>query len=157
MTYTKKEVCAGLELTLDLIDNAFNYEKALKRTNQTQENVNFLRLLIQSVDIIPQSLHDKQLLCFLDVSDDAIGAVKLAKNYYEIRKNGPELFANRNLESPEIKQCLTNQYYVSLPLTPNNECVVFHSLSNSVAKNYCFNEAVKTFVMLAGEFSAQFM
>lgn len=155
MSYNKKEICDGLERTLDLIDNAFDYGKALKRTNQTQENVNFLRQLVKSVDIIPKSLHDKQLLCFLDVSDNAEGAVKLATNYYEIKKNGPELFANRNFELPEIKQCLANQTYISLPLTPNNECVIFHSLSNTVAKNYVFDEAVKTFVMLAGEFNAQ--
>lgn len=150
MSSTRQEKCDLLKNILDLIDSAYDYDKALLRINQTQENVNFLRELIKSVDIIPQSLHDKQLLCFLDVCDDAQGAVKLAKNYYEIRKSGPELFNNRDLELPVIKQCIANQNYVCLPLTPKNECVIFHSLSNSVAKNYVFDEAVKTFVMLAG-------
>lgn len=144
-----KEKCDFLGIVLDLIENAFDYEKALQRINQTQENVNSLRQLITNVEFIPQSLHDKQLLCFLDATDDVEGAVKLAKNYYEMRKNGPELFGNRNLELPEIKQCLENQFYINLPLTPNNECLILHGLSNSNAKNYVFDEAVKTFVMLA--------
>ena len=156
MSLTKKEKCDVLKIILDLIDNAFDYEKALQRINQTQENVNFLRQLIKSVEIIPQSLHDKQLLCFLFAADNAKGAVKLATNYYEIRNNGPELFGNRNFELSEIKQCLANQIYINLPLTPNNECVIYHGLSNSVAKNYVFDEALKTFIMLSGELNVQF-
>lgn len=72
------------------------------------------------------------------------------KTYYQIKKNSPEHFSNRDPESPKIQQCLKHQDYFYLPNTPSGDLVVFHRLSSSRSGDYIFDEAIKTFFMTIG-------
>lgn len=75
----------------------------------------------------------------------------MIENYYKIKKNAPEFFANRDVDSEEIQSCLKNQDYVVLPVTTDNCHLIFHRLSSHDPKDYNFDAAAKTFIMLSGK------
>ena len=101
---------------------------------------------------VPLAIVDKQLLLFLNAcKNDVDKCVLLVENYYKIKKSTPEFFSNRNLDSEDIQKCLKYQNYVALPITPDNNMLIFHSLRNFVASNYDFDAAAKTFIMTSGE------
>lgn len=154
------------------MDYSFNFEEALQRLNCEQSQVNLLRNEVNKSDRIPSTVTDKQvcnvfvkkwmfkwlfetfnlfrkLLCFLNACDGVEDALKTLKIYYEIRKNYV-VFKNRDPTSEAIQQCLKNQCYLCLPLTPEGYSVVYVSLTNSLTVNYSFDDVVKTFAMNLG-------
>lgn len=72
------------------------------------------------------------------------------ENYYRIKKSAPEFFANRDVDSDDIQNCLKNQYYVALPVTPDNNILIYHSLRNHDHRTYNFDAAAKTYIMTSG-------
>ena len=161
----------------NLVASAYDYDEALVRQNQKQEDVDKLRAIIENSDsVVPKCLHDKQvllefniqvvdhfliqmikilvflwqLLVYLCVTDNVDESVKLITRYYEIRKNAPELCSNRKIESPEVKQCLENQNYIILPVTPDNCSVLYQSFISYKPSDFVYDEAVKTYFMMAG-------
>lgn len=76
--------------------------------------------------------------------------MKVIKIYYDVKKNTPQLFKNRDPESPAVQQCLNNQINLYLPVTPDGCSVIYHGLSNDKSANYNFDEATKTFFMNLG-------
>lgn len=91
-----------------------------------------------------------QLVSFLNACDGIEDAAVVIGKYYSIRQEHPSIFSNRDPLSAQVQQCLSNQYYFSLPKTPAGYSVIYHSLSNPTASNYIFDEACKTFFMLIG-------
>jgi len=74
------------------------------------------------------------------------------ENYY---KNGTlieEFFKKRDVFSKEIQNCLENQYYIMLPVTPKNQMLFYHSIKNPDPSTYEFDSATKVFCMMLGEF-----
>lgn len=61
----------------------------------------------------------------------------------------PEFFNNRDPESFEVKNCLDHLYYVTLPVTPCNCNLIFMSLNDHDPKNYNYDWATKTFIMVS--------
>lgn len=90
-----------------------------------------------------------KLLCFLNACDGVEDTLKVLKLYYEIRKNYA-VFKNRDPFSEAIQQCLINQCYLCLPVTPDGFSVVYFSLTNPLTVNYSFDDIVKTFAMNIG-------
>lgn len=71
--------------------------------------------------------------------------------YFKLKRNSPEFFANRDVFSEGVQNSLKNQRNFILPVY--NGChVVLHSLKNPDPKAYVFDDAIKTFIMMAGEF-----
>ncbi|EAA05957.5 alpha-tocopherol transfer protein-like [Anopheles arabiensis] len=127
-------------------DLGYDLAEALEREDLSREDLKALRQ--PPVEGVPATITDKQLACFLDACDKNIDETrKVLKIYYEARKNGPELFNNRDPHSAAIQQCLQNQDYFPLPPTPSGYSVVFHRLKNSRSSNYHFDEAIKTYFM----------
>lgn len=90
-----------------------------------------------------------QLLVVLHACDgDVERATRMMARHYEIRKKAPQLFTKRDATLPEIQQSLENQQYLNLPKTPDNHLVLFHGLTNSVAKNFDYNPSTRCFLML---------
>jgi endoplasmic reticulum protein 29 len=148
------------------IDLEYDYAEALKRQKRKQSEVDAMRAIVDRHQIIPKSITNKQvrrnfslcflrvfvitelqLLLFLDACGGAEEGARVAKIYYEIKKNSPEHFSNRDPESPKILQCLQHQDYFYLPSRPNGDHIIFHRLSSSRASDYRFDEAIKTFFM----------
>ena len=152
----------------NIIANAYNYKSALDRENIDQTHVNLFREKVRSSECVPKYITDRQvlqkafvlcynrvtwwyfqLLLFLKAGEENIEkSSKLIHNFYEIKRSTPKFFANRDVESREFQDCLDNQDYVRLPVTPNNEYFIFHRLSNHNPKYYSFDAAAKTFIML---------
>lgn len=140
----------------EILALAYDYKKALARENIKQENINLFREKLKSSKIVPQAIVDKQLLLFLNAcKNDVDKSVKLIESYYKIKRSAPEFFANRNVDSEDIQKCLKNQNYVALPMTPDNNILIFHSLKNHDPNSYDFDAAAKTFIMTSGEFSCE--
>lgn len=152
-----------------LLDNAYNYEEALKRQNLKQEDVDKLREKIKYSQHVPDFITDKQvnwklfarkrtlnltswsrlkLLLFLNAfKNDIDKSGKMLENFCRLKKATPEFFASRDLDSKEIQAALDHQDYVDLPVTPDNCNLIFHRLSSFEPQHYVFDEAVKTFIM----------
>ncbi|CRL02024.1 CLUMA_CG015172, isoform A [Clunio marinus] len=132
-----------------IIESAYNYKEALEREQIKQENVKALREKVKTFECVPKLIADNQLILFLNAcKSDVDKSAKLIHNYYQIKQTSPEFFANRDVESEEIQNCLNNQDYVALPLTPDNCHLIFHRLSNNDPSKYNFDSAAKTFIML---------
>lgn len=90
------------------MDLEYNLEQALERQNISIQEVHKLR--DPPVSGVPIDITDKQLTLFLNACNANVEtARKVLKSYYEARKNGPELFGNRDPKSPSIQQCLDCQ------------------------------------------------
>lgn len=147
---------ASLARFKEILALSYDYKKALARENLKQENINLFREKLKSSKIVPQSVVDKQLLLFLNAcKSDVDKSVKLIENYYKIKRSAPEFFANRKVNSDDIQKCLKNQNYVALPVTPDNNMLIFHSLKNYDSNSYDFDAAAKTFIMTSGELSCE--
>lgn len=83
--------------------------------------------------------------------DDTDRGSKWLHIYYKSKRNAPEFFGDRDVLSEGIQNALQNQYYYTLPVTPDGCNVVCHSLKNYEPKKYVFDEAIKTFIMTAGK------
>jgi hypothetical protein len=143
---------ASLARFKEILALSYDYKKALERENLKQENIKSFREKLKTSKIVPQSVVDKQLLLFLNAcKSDVDKSVKLIENYYKIKRSAPEFFANRNVDSDDIQNCLKNQNYVALPVTPDNNILIFHSLRNHDPRSYDFDAAAKTFIMTSGE------
>lgn len=152
-----------------IISGAYDYKEALKRQKLKQKDVNLLREQAKQSKLIPRYIHDKQvnfqfhpscyavsiiflfqLLLFINASKGNVEkSSKWLHLYYKIKRSSPEFFKNRDVFSDEIQSALTNQIYLSLPVTPNNCNVVFHKLANFNPKVYDFDASIKTFIMTA--------
>lgn len=101
------------------------------------------------------SMPNWQLLFFFNRSKcDVDRVATLMENYYKNRNLIPEFFQNRDIFSKEIQNCLENQYYIMLPVTPQNQMLFYHSLKNPDPSAYEFDSATKIFCMMLGELSS---
>lgn len=91
-----------------------------------------------------------QLLCFLNACDGVDDTIKVINQYYKTKKSFPQVFTNRDPNSPETQQCFQNQIFLKLPVTPDNYSVFHFGLSNSTASNYIHDQNSKTFIMALG-------
>lgn len=97
-------------------------------------------------------LYPSKLLLFLNRGDgDVEKAMTVMIKHYDLKRKNPQLFTRRDVKHPEIKQSIENQFYANLPPTKNNHIVVYHALSNPIAKNYNYDPATTCFIMMIGE------
>uniref|UniRef100_A0A336JZM6 CSON006029 protein n=1 Tax=Culicoides sonorensis TaxID=179676 RepID=A0A336JZM6_CULSO len=124
----------------------FDLNEALKR-----EEVEYSVLVnLRNSDIpgMPTCITDHQLLMFFRACRRDFEVTRtVIQAYYEHKRSTPEFFSNRNPLAEEIQQCLDNQIYCSLPVTPSGSSIIYHRLANSTASNYFFDNAIKTFLM----------
>lgn len=82
--------------------------------------------------------------------DDIDKAAKWLHVFYKQKKSSPEFFQNRDVFSKEIQYAFDHQYYLALPVTPNNCLTIVLKLNDKNASTYIFDESIKTFIMTAG-------
>lgn len=71
-------------------------------------------------------------------------------NHYEIKKDSPEFFRNRDVNSVEIQNSLDNQNFAILPTTPDNHNLILFGLSSYEPSDYDFDSSAKTYIMSFG-------
>lgn len=151
----------------DYANEAYSYKEAFKILKRTQLDVDNLRSIVKNYKVVPKSITDHhviiqfakcllfvykllkfQLLCFLFEGYNLDNAANRVKLYYEIKLNNPHLFKVRDPESPEVQQCLRSQNYFYMSATPEKKSVLYVSLIDYRASSWCFDNFVKTFIML---------
>lgn len=134
-----------------LIDEAYNYDQAMSDNNVTQDDVDTLRETLISSEFVPRGIVDKYLLLGLIACDNNLDkTVTLMHNYYKFKKEAPEFFANRNIESKEIQSTLDNQHFYAFSPTPDDYCILFTKLRKFQAKNFNYDDSLKVFLMTLG-------
>jgi len=124
----------------------YNMDEVLESKNIPRTILADLRKA--SAAYAPASITDEQLLLFYIACKYSVeSASQTIKKCYNQKKHALEHFTRRDPESAHIQQCLKNQIYFFLPVTPNGHSVIFHRLANSKPSNYIFDEAIKTYFM----------
>lgn len=136
----------------NLLAESYDYEETLRQNKITQEDVDKMVEFSKASEHIPCAILYKQILPVLvAVNNDYERACRLITTYYKFKRDSPEFFANRDVNSKEVQSALDNQNFAILPPTPKNCNLVFHNLANSDPKNYVFDEAEKVFLMTVGK------
>lgn len=132
--------------------DAYDYEEALMDNNITQDDVDKIKEMVKKSEHVPKAICNKQIVPILvTVNNDLDRGFKLLQNYYKYKRETPEFFANRDVNSDEIQLAFENQYFVVLPPTPKSCNLVFHKLANLEPKSYVFDTAEKVFLMTVGK------
>lgn len=87
---------------------AYNPERLINNNEPSKELLESLRNLLEKEKNVPQTLTDSQLVLFLHACEfDLKKAKTCITEYYSARKNGPELFDNRDVTArADIQQTL---------------------------------------------------
>lgn len=90
------------------VEIEFDYMGATASMDKfSQDDINELKAWTQTLDktkCVPKDLSDKQLLLFYNACYGEIEKTKICiEKYYACKKNGPELFDNRYLNTEELK------------------------------------------------------
>jgi CRAL/TRIO domain len=67
--------------------------------------------------------------------------------FFEMKRQAPELFSNRDIKGKEAQHALDIISYVGLPISPDNCNILLHKIQNPDPKEYFFDDAVKVFIM----------
>lgn len=90
------------------MDLAYDLDEAISRENLSLKDVKGLR--DPMIPGVPADITDKQLAHFYNACDKDLDYTrKVIESYYSARKNGPELFDDRDPMNPKIQQCLNAQ------------------------------------------------
>ncbi|RZB40162.1 CRAL TRIO domain containing protein [Asbolus verrucosus] len=127
----------------------FRAEDIIQQGRIQQENLERLRSLCIAQNMPPMS--DEQLILFLLFGDDM---VEVARNtitaYFKCKKNAPELFYNRNIDSESFKKTLDICEAALLPVrTRDNDAVMFGRLKDTSFTKYNFGGLIKLSAMIA--------
>lgn len=130
---------------------SFDLDTALNAHNITRQDLDNFREISRLSNIIPKAFLPKAFLVILIACENNKDkAFNLLNSYCTFKKEMPEFFSNRNVESDEIQQVLKHQIFASLPSTPKNYNLLIHKLSNFDPKNYFFDASMKTYSMVIG-------
>lgn len=148
--YDEEEV----EKFREILSRSYDFRSEMRERGVTQDDLDKLREMALSSDLIPTGVIDMFLYVFFIGSDKNFDkTITLLHNYGKLVKDAPEFFENRDVNSKEIQFCLKNQYYIVLPPTPKNYNLIFHHKSNNDPKSYVYDDVTKTFLMTVGEYS----
>lgn len=155
------------------VENAFDYKEALTRQGITQDDVDLLRQKAKRSKLVPRFINDKQvnqspnqvfpkllnfyfkLVLFSNAGKgDIERSSKWLHVYYKMKLNSPEFFAKRDVYSEGVQNALKNQINLMLPVYDGCN-VLLHKIKNCEPKAYVFDDAIKTFIMMAGEIAKQ--
>jgi hypothetical protein len=131
----------------------FLIESGSKDHNVTRHDVDQLKKLAESDELIPTGTLPKVFLLSLIACDnDKDKSLRALHNYYKMKREMPEFFANRDVESREFQETLAYQRFAVLPPTPENFIAIMVKLSNFEPCNFNFDEGFKAFLTIIGEF-----
>jgi hypothetical protein len=71
--------------------------------------------------------------------------------FFNLKRNSPEVFRNRDPFSDELAVTFVNQNFFFLPTTPDGYSVVYGSLKNYTVSTFVFDSLAKAFFMTAGK------
>ncbi|CAH0402898.1 unnamed protein product [Chilo suppressalis] len=118
----------------------------------SEDDINSLKQWTQNLDkskYVPKDLTTKQLVLFYNACYGDLDRTKgCIEKYYSCRKNAPEFFDNRRMNSPEILPIIEA---LEFSLLPGKSCegydVIYHRLHQTEPSKYHFDMGVKLFFM----------
>ncbi|XP_041972601.1 alpha-tocopherol transfer protein-like isoform X2 [Aricia agestis] len=135
------------------VELEFDYDKATASMDIfSQADIDLLKEWTQNLDkskYIPKDLSNKQLLLFYNACYGDIEKTKTCmEKYYNYRKNAPELFDNRVLDSEELR--LASQV-LEFSFLPEKSCegydIIYHRLHDTEPSKYHLEPGVKMLFM----------
>jgi hypothetical protein len=131
---------------------SFLFETDSKEYNVTQHDVDELKKMAEIDEMIPRGTLPKVFLLALIAFDNDKGkSLSGLHHYYKLKREMPEFLANRDVESREFQETLTNLSFAVLPPTPENFIAILTKLSNLDPKLYILDETFKVFLAIIGE------
>lgn len=91
------------------LEYQFTPQEIITRGSITEENLNIIRNYVEHLDQrpVPKVIQDEMLVLFLISCENDIELTKKTIiAFYECKKNGPEIFDDRNVQSNGIQQAL---------------------------------------------------
>lgn len=88
----------------------FTPQEIIGRGSTTEENLKLIRNYVEQLDRkpIPKIIQDEMLIIFLISCDNNIDLTKKTIiAYYECKKDAPEIFDDRDMQSTSIQQALS--------------------------------------------------
>lgn len=141
-----------LQIGRKLIAGAFDNREAMEAANITQDDVDNFRELLLSCDEVPKAMPNKILsMLLLFKKNNLDESVNVARIYCSLFRATPEFYKNRDVQSKEVQNCLNNQYYISLPPTPDDYNLIYFKFSNFDPDVFHFDDLEKTFLMTVGK------
>lgn len=135
------------------VELEYDYEKVTAGlSNFNQSDIDDLRKWIIDLDpskAVPKNLTDKQLLlfnhaCYFKMDNTK----KCIENYYYARKNAPEHFDNRDLDSNELRPSTESLEFSILPhRTADNYDILFHQLYHTEPSKYVLDAGIRLLLM----------
>ncbi|XP_028170310.1 alpha-tocopherol transfer protein-like [Ostrinia furnacalis] len=118
----------------------------------SQDDINYLKQWTQNLDkskYVPKDLTDKQLVLFYNACYGDLERTKTCvEKYYSCRKNSPEFFDNRKVNSPEMAPIVEALEFSVLPgKSVEGYDVIYHRLHYTEPSKYNFELGVKLFFM----------
>ncbi|XP_075976832.1 alpha-tocopherol transfer protein-like [Anticarsia gemmatalis] len=135
-------------------DLQFNYDETTAAMDKfSQNDIDELRQWIQKLDkskCVPKDLTDKQIVIFYNACYSHLEKTKVCiERYYSIRRNAPELFDHRVLNSEDMKQAAKTLEMFPLPgKTSDGYEILFHRLHDTDPSKFCLEAASKYLFML---------
>ncbi|XP_017777262.1 PREDICTED: alpha-tocopherol transfer protein-like [Nicrophorus vespilloides] len=132
---------------METVRFGFKAEDVIAEGRTTREEIEELRRML--VDVNVPELTDEQIVLFILSCDrDLKFTVTTVKEYYSARKNGPELFSNRDLERPDLQYQLDVIEYSIFPERTDDGCaVLFHRLHDTYFSHYQMEQSMKLLFM----------
>ncbi|XP_014245765.1 retinol-binding protein pinta-like isoform X2 [Cimex lectularius] len=122
-------------------------QEYMKNPDLKQEDILELKKWAETKKL--PSISDELLILFYhSCMYDMKAAQSCIEVYYELRKNSPEFFKNRDVSRPELQQALTVLQYSCLPVKDQHGYqIIYHGLQQYEANKYVFNDGVKLLAM----------
>jgi hypothetical protein len=93
----------------------------------------------------------KQLVIFLATcKNDIDQSATLVRKYFKAKKKSPEFFSKRITDTEKIQKCLKNQFIFSLPMTPDNNYLVYFGFQSTNPDDFNYNKSAKVLFMTTG-------
>lgn len=135
------------------VDLEYDYEQAIAAIECfSQDDINSLKSWTQTLDkskYVPKDLTNKQLLLFHNACYGDMEKTKTCiERYYNIRKNAPEFFEQRNMDSEELKSAAEVLEFSYFPgKSVEGYDIIFHRLHETEPSKYFFDAGVKMLFM----------
>lgn len=141
-----------IEKYRQVVAKIYDYKSEMKERGMTMDDLEELREMSLSSDLIPRGFIDFGFfLFFVRCDKDFDKTVTLLHEYFKFANDWPELFSNRNFNAVDVKASLENQFYLVLPPSHNNCNVIFHHMSNYNPAVYLYDDVFKTLLMTIGK------
>ncbi|CAG9814862.1 unnamed protein product [Phaedon cochleariae] len=134
------------------LEYKFTSEDIIAEGRVTREDIEIIRTWLSNLkdDYVPENVQDETIvLILLSCTNDIELTKKTIQCYYKLKKNGPEIYDDRNLKRPDIQVALNTIHMSSIPVrTEQNDVVHFFKVHDTNYNNFDLVPIMKISYML---------